>query len=235
VAEKWGLAFAGAVHLTAQGVLRGARFQDAAPPLRLGKQQPHDLRGSVPFKDLVPGAIIGCQCADLQYVVRDEFAQTMDRALTRDDFLKLRDASCLHSSQSPDDQAPIEYALAAECGGEDAVLVGTRYRCHDLDACKHPPVDEWFEAAARFMRGGAPMGDKQFCVLLCVTGLPQEALEEIKARAANKDDRLSRAIIIDPASASQFFERFGLSIVVEASKLSLESSKAAANVTEDAL
>jgi hypothetical protein len=54
-------------------------------------------------------------------------------------------------------------------------------------------------------------------VLLCVTGLPQEMLEKIKARAANKDDRLSRAIIVDPTSASQFFERFGLSIVMEES------------------
>jgi hypothetical protein len=49
-------------------------------------------------------------------------------------------------------------------------------------------------------------------------GLPREALETIKARAANKDDRLSRAIIVDPASPSQFFERFGLSVIVEASK-----------------
>jgi hypothetical protein len=85
------------------------------------------------------------------------------------------------------------------------------------------------------MRDGHPKCGKNFCVLLCVTGLPQEALENLKARAANKDDRLSRAIIIDPASASQFFERFGLSTIVEASKLPLESSKAAAKMTGDTL
>jgi hypothetical protein len=137
-------------------------------------------------------------------------------------------------SQSPDDQAPIEYGLAVECGGDAAVLVAARHKCHDPDARKHPLIDEWFEEAARFMRGGHPNGSKKFRVLICATGLPQEALEEIRARAVNNADRLSRAIIIDPASASQFFERFGLSIVVEASNLSLESSKAAAQMTDDA-
>jgi hypothetical protein len=236
VAGKWAFAFAGALHLTAQGVLR-ARFTEAATPRRVGhqqqQQQQQELRGSVPFKDLMPDAIIGCQCADLQYVVRGEFAQAVDRALFRDDFENLRVASCLHS-QASDDQAPIQYALAAECGGEDAILVGTRLKCH-VDAGTHPPVDEWFEAAARCMRDGHPKCGKNFCVLLCVTGISQEALDNLKTRAANKDDRLSRAIIIDPASASQFFERFGLSIIVEASKLSPVSSKAAAKMTKNTM
>jgi hypothetical protein len=163
------------------------------------------------LKDLVPGAIIGCECADLQYVVRDAFAHTVDRALTRADFQKLRDASCLHSQALND--AAIESAFAAECGG-DAVVVAAQHYFHG-DASEHQ-VDEWFDAAADFMRGHTEGG--KFCVLLCVTGLSQAALMSIKQRAANEDDRLSRAIIIDPASASQFFERVGLWPFVEALK-----------------
>jgi hypothetical protein len=208
IAEKLGLAVAGALHLAAQCVLY-ARRKQAAPALP-GQQQ--DLRGSVPFEDFVPGAIIGCQCADLRYVVRDAFAHTVDRVLDRADFQKkLRDASCLHS-QAPG-QAAIESAFAAECGGE-AVVVAAQQK-FGCDACERQ-VDEWFNAAAEFVRGHTE-GDK-FRVLLCVTGLSQEALESIKLRAANKDDRLSRAIIIDSTSASQFFERFGLRTFVEAMK-----------------
>jgi hypothetical protein len=215
IAEKLGLAVAGALHLAAQCVLYARRKQ--APPALPGQTQ--DLRGPVPFEDFVPGAIIGCQCADLQYVVRDEFVHVVDRALTRANFQKLRDASCLHS-QSPG-QAAIESAFAAECGGE-AVVVAAQQK-FGCDASEHQ-VDEWFDAAAEFMRGHTE-GDK-FRVLLCVTGLSQEALESIKQRAANKDDRLSRAIIVDPASASQFFERFGLWTFMEALKYCrLDTSK----------
>jgi hypothetical protein len=207
VAGNWAFAFAGALHLAAQCVLR-ARLNEVATP-----RQELRLRGSVPFKDLVPNATIGCQCADLQYVVRDEFVQTVDRALTRDDFQKLRDASCVHT-EAPFQEAA-EYAIAAEFGGEDAVLVGARRTF--LDVCRHGQVDEWIEQAERRTRGLHQKGDKKFRVLLCVTDLPQAALETIKARAANKDDRLSRAIIIDATSASQLFEWFGLSLAVEAS------------------
>jgi hypothetical protein len=205
IAEKWGLAFAGALHLAAQCVLY-ARLKQVATLLP-GQQQ--DLPASVPFKDLVPGAIIGCQCADLQYVVRAEFARMVDRALTRADFQKLRDVSCLHS-QAPYGAA-IECAFAADCGGE-AVVVAAQHK-FDGDASEHQ-VDEWFDAAAKVMGDHTDVG--KFCVLLHVAGLSHQALESIKTRAANKDDRLSNAVIIDAASASQLFERFGLWTFVDA-------------------
>jgi hypothetical protein len=208
VAEKWGFAFAGALHLAAQCVMlawlkRRAVLWDTERQL--------ERRGLVQFTDLMPGAIIGCRCADLRYVVRDEFAHTVDCALTRADFQKLRDASCVHT-QAPD-QAAIGSAFAAECG-DKAVVVAAQHKFHD-DASELQ-VDEWFDAAADFMRGHPNVGE--FRVLLCVTGVSPEALEGIKTRAANKDDRLSRAIIVDPASAPQFFERFGLWTFVEALK-----------------
>jgi hypothetical protein len=207
IAEKWGLAFTGMLHLTAQCVLH-ARLKQVATLLP-GQEQ--DLPASVPFKDLVPGAIIGCECADLRYVVRDEFAHTVDRALTHADFQKLRDVSCLHS-EAPD-QAAIGSAFAAECGDE-AVVVAAHHEFHG--GASEQQVDKWFDAAAKFM-GGHAEGDK-FRVLLCLSGLPQEARDTIKTRAANRDDRLSRSIIIDPASAPQIFERFGLWTFVEALK-----------------
>jgi hypothetical protein len=208
IARKWGPAFAGALHLMAQCVLY-ARRKQATATLLPGQAQ--DLRGSVRFEDLVPGAIIGGQCADLRYVVREAFAHTVDHALTRADFQKLRDASCLHSQ--PKNQAVADSAFAAECGGE-AVVVAAQHKL-DGDASEQQ-VDEWFDAAAEFMRGQTESGN--FRVLLCVNGLSQEALDTIKKRAANKDDCLSRAIIIDAASASQLFERFGLWTCVEALK-----------------
>jgi hypothetical protein len=74
IAKNWELAL---LHLTAQCVLC-AQLERTAPPVK--------LRGSVPLQDLVPGAIIGCQCTNLQYVVRDDFAHTVNRVLTRADF-----------------------------------------------------------------------------------------------------------------------------------------------------
>jgi hypothetical protein len=203
-------AFAGALHLSAQCVMH-ARLK--FPESGRHTEQQLERRGSVSFKKLVPGAIIGCQCADLRYVVRDAFAHTIDHALITADFQKLRDASCLHS-QASNKHAAIECAFAGECGGE-AVVVAAQFKVDSGDASEHQ-VDEWFDAAAKFMRGHKKRG--KFRVLLCVAGLPQEALESVKRRAANKKDRLSRSIIIDPASAPQFFERFGLWTFLEALK-----------------
>jgi hypothetical protein len=208
VVGKWGLAFAGAMHLKAQCVMH-VRCEEDGLPWVTGEQE--EKRGLVLFDHLVFGAIVGCQCADLRYVLRDEFAHTVDGALTRADFQKLRDVSCLHS-QAPS-HAAIESAFAAKCGGKTVVVAAQ----HKLGGdASEQQVDEWFDAAAKFMRGHAKGG--KFRVLLCVTGLSQEARESIKKRAANKKDRLSRAIIVDPASASQFFERFGLWTFVEALK-----------------
>jgi hypothetical protein len=67
---------------------------------------------------------------DLQYVVRKEFVRSVDRALSRDDFQKLRDASCVHT-EAPFQEAA-EYAIAAECGGEDAALAGAP---HPFSCC----------------------------------------------------------------------------------------------------
>jgi hypothetical protein len=93
----------------------------------------------------------------------------------------------------------------------------------DRDATEQQ-VDEWFDAAAEYTRGHTKRG--KFRVLICARGLPQEALDSIKKRAANKKDRLSRSIIVDPASAPQFFERFGLWTFMEALKYCrLDTSK----------
>jgi hypothetical protein len=178
---EWTRAFVGALNLTAQCVLY-ARLKQAGTPWLPGQKR--NLRGSVPFKDLVPGAIIGCQCADLRYVVRDDVSDT-------------------------------------ECGGE-AVVVPAQCKV-DRDATEQQ-VDEWFDAAAEYTRSHTKRGN--FRVLICATGLPQEALDSIKKRAANKQDRLSRSIIVDPASAPQFFERFGLWTFMEALKYCrLDTSK----------
>jgi hypothetical protein len=208
VVGKWGLAFAGAMHLKAQCVMH-VRCEEDGLPWVTGEQE--EKRGLVLFEHLVFGAIFGCRCADLRYVVRDAFAHTVDRALTRADFQKLRAVSCLHI-QAPS-HAAIESAFAAKCG-DKAVVVAAQHK-FDGDATERQ-VDEWFDAAAEVMKDHTNVGE--FRVLLCVTGLSPEALDSIKTRAANKDDRLSRAIIIDPASASQFFERSGLWTFVEALK-----------------
>jgi hypothetical protein len=203
IAKQWELALVGGLHLTAQCVLY-ASLTRSTPPV--------ELHGSVLFKDLVPGAIIGCECTDLRYVVRKQFRRSVDRALNRADFQTLRDASCLHS-QCPNQEA-IEYAFAAERGNE-SLMVGAQHKFYS--SAHLSKIYEWFDAVAKLMRGHME-GDK-FRVLLCVTGLSSEALEDIKERASSKTDRLRYAIIINAASASQFFERLGVFFFVQAAKL----------------
>jgi hypothetical protein len=64
----------------------------------------------------------------------------------------------------------------------------------------------------------AHTGGEKIRVLLCATGLPPTAIERIKERAADANDPLSRAIIIDTATASQFFDRLGVFVFGEALK-----------------
>jgi hypothetical protein len=220
---RWAPGLAGGLHLMAQCILY-ARLNQAGtpPPPPSGLPQQQALRGSVPFKDLVPGAIIGCQCDGLQYVVRDKFVDSVNGALTRADFQRSRDASCMCSQprgfgsdclRAWDRQA-IKYVLAAECGGEPVEVVAQ----HKFRKNSHPcQVSFWANRAANFMtvRTG---GDKKVHVLLCVTGLSTTAVEKIKKRAADANDPLSRAIIIDTATATRFFDRLGVFVFGEALK-----------------
>jgi hypothetical protein len=210
IPKAWELGLAGGLYLTAQCVLY-ARLDQIATLPPSGQQQRQALRGSVLFKDLVPGAIIGCRCDGLQYVVRGEFVDSVEGALTSADFQRPRDASCLHS-WSPTQEA-VEYVFAAECGGEP-VEVGAQHKLRK-SACESE-VNDWFSKVAAFMK--ARTGGDKFRVLLCVTGLSATAIESIETRAKNADDPLSRAIIIDTATASQFFERLGVFILVETLK-----------------
>jgi hypothetical protein len=221
IPQKWAPGLAGGLHLMAQCILY-ARLNQAGTLLPSGQPQQQALRGSVPFKDLVPGAIIGCQCDDLQYVVRDKFAVVVDGALTRAHFQRSRHASCLRSrprrffsdSLRAWDRQPIKYVFAAECGGEPVDVVAQHKFRKNSRPCQ---VTFWANRAANFMtmRTG---GEKKVRVLLCVTGLSTTAVEKIKKRAADASDPLSRAIIIDTATASQFFDRLGVFVFGEALK-----------------
>jgi hypothetical protein len=208
IPKKWELGLAGGLHLTAQCILYARLNEEGLPPPSGRPHQWQALRGSVPFVDLVPGAIIGCQCDDLQYVVRGEFVHSVKRALTSADLQMSRDASCLHS-ESPTQEA-IEYTFAAECGGapvEVAAQHKFKKRATEGD------INAWVNKVAEFMK--PHMGD-HFRVLLCVKGLLPQTIETIKKRAQDANDPLSRAIVIDTASASQFFDRLGVLMLVEA-------------------
>jgi hypothetical protein len=165
----------------------------------------------VPFKDLVPGAIIGCQCDGLRYVVRDKFADSVDGALTRADFERSRDASWLHEPTVAVVHRAVASTFAAECGGE-LVDVGVRHNFHQR--AREDDVSDWFTKVDEFMKPRTRGGN--FRVLLCVTGLSPTAIESIKKRAQNANDPLSRAIIVDTATAPQFFERLGVFVLAKA-------------------
>jgi hypothetical protein len=139
IETHWELGLAGGLHLTAQCILYARRLdEERTPPPPSGRPQQQALRGSVPFKDLVPGVIIGCRCDDLQYVVRDKFVDYVDGPLACADFQRSRDASCLRSRPKAwdwdfraRDRKPIKYAFAAECGGEP-VEVGAQHKFREL-------------------------------------------------------------------------------------------------------
>jgi hypothetical protein len=210
---RWVLGLAGGLHLMAQCILYARLNQAGTPPPPSGQPQ-QALRGSVPFTDLVPGAIIGCQCDGLQYVVRDKFADSVDGALTRADLQRSRDASCVCSQprglysdclRAWDRQA-IKYTFAAECGGEPVEVVAQhKFRKRS----RAYQVGFWVHSAENSMAARAG-GKKNVRVLICATGLSPTAIETIRKRAADANDPLSRAIIIDTATASQFFDRLGV-------------------------
>jgi hypothetical protein len=216
---RWAPGLAGGLHLMAQCILY-ARLNQAGTLPPSGQPQ-QALRGSVPFKDLVPGAIIGCQCDGLQYVVRDKFADSVDGAFTRADFQRSRDASCVCSQPRAPysdchrawDRQAIKYTFAAECGGEPVEVAAQhkfrkRSRAYQVGFC--------VSSAENFM--AALTSGEKGRVLICATGLSPTAIERINKRAADANDPLSRAIIIDTATATQFFDRLGAYVFGEALK-----------------
>jgi hypothetical protein len=209
------LGLAGGLHLLAQCALYARQLNETGtPPPPSGRPQEQALLGSVLFKDLVPGAIIGCQCDDLQYVVRDKFVDEVKGPLNRADFQRSRDASCVCSqSRAPGytdsdrawDRQAVKYTFAAECGGESVVVAAQHKFRKSSRACQ---VSAWVTSAANFM--AAHPGGEKVRVLICVTGLSSTTIKRIRKRAADENDPLSRAIIIDTATASQFFDRLGV-------------------------
>jgi hypothetical protein len=219
---RWAPGLAGGLHVMAQCILYARLNQAGTAPPPSGLPQQQALRESVLFKDLVPGAIIGCQCDGLQYVVRDKFADVVDGALTRAHFQRSRDASCLRSRprgfesdclRAWERQA-IKYVFAAECGGEPVEVVAQHKFRKSSRPCQ---VSFWSKRAANYMTSRTG-GNKNVRVLICVTGLSPTAIETIRKRAADANDPLSRAIIIDTATASQFFDRLGAFVFDEAVK-----------------